>query len=503
MSEDQPAVLSVRSVGKSFGPVEVLHDISLDLRAGEVHALVGENGAGKSTLMKIMSGYYPPSTGALLLDGRPITLASGHDGERHGIVLLHQELNLAEDLTVEESVFLGREWRRGWLLDKPRMRAHVAGLLAGVHCEVSPVSPVRALSVSQRQMVEIAKATDHDARVLILDEPTSALTRAETEILFALLRQLKAEGAAVAFICHKLDEVKEIADRVTVLRDGRAVATRPAAELTQDDIAALMVGRVLHRIYPDKHLAPADAPVVLEVAGVVVPGRVQGAGFTLRRGEILGVAGLVGAGRTELMEAIAGLRPRPAGTVRVGGSTLPPERPRAAAAAGLAYLTEDRRGRGLLLGMPPRPNLTLSTLGRFLRGPFIRVAAEEAALDRAVDVFALRIDDRTLPVSSLSGGNQQKLLFAKVLRAEPKVLLVDEPTRGVDIGTKQHIYRFIADLAATGIGVVMVSSEMPELIGVSHRIVVMRGGRITGELSGEAMTEARIVRYAMGLEGAA
>jgi ribose transport system ATP-binding protein len=497
------AVLAVRDVSKSFGPVEVLHSVTLDLLPGEVHALVGENGAGKSTLMKIMCGMHQPSAGALLLDGTPIHLASSVDGERHGIVLLHQELNLAEDLTVEENIFLGRELKRGWLLDKARMRAHAAKLLAGVHADVSPTAVIRALPVSLRQMVEIAKATDHDARVLILDEPTSALTEAETAILFDLLRKLKARGVAIVFISHKLGEVKEIADRITVLRDGALITTRLAAGLSEDDIAQLMVGRPLANLYPEKYPPRADAEVMLEVAGVTALPRVVSAGFTLRRGEILGFGGLIGAGRTELMEAVVGLRPRAAGTVRMRGRVLPAGRPRAAAASGIAYLTEDRRGKGLLLQLAPRPNLTLATLGQFLHGPFIRTAAEDAALDRATATFELKISDRANPVFSLSGGNQQKLLFAKVLQADPQVVIVDEPTRGVDVGTKQHIYRFIADLAAAGKGVIVVSSEMPELIGVSHRVVVMRAGRVAGVLEGDAIGEEEIVRHATGLKGAA
>ncbi len=401
---------------KSFGPVEVLHGVTLDLLPGEIHALVGENGAGKSTLMKVMCGVHPPSSGALLLDGEGLMLASSIDGERRGLVLLHQELNLAEDLTVEENIFLGREWKRGWLLDKPRMRAHTAKLLADVHCDVSPAATVRSLSVSQRQMVEIAKATDHEARVLVLDEPTSALTEAETAILFGLLRALRARGVAIVFISHKLGEVKAIADRVTVLRDGHLVATRPAADLSEDDIAQLMVGRPLANSYPDKRPPAPDAETLLEVAGLAAPPWVASAGFALRRGEILGFAGLIGAGRTELMEAVVGLRPRASGAVRMAGRALPAGSPRAAAAAGLAYLTEDRRGKGLLLRLAPRPNLTLATLGGFLRGLFISTAAKDMALDRAVETFDIPIGDRANPVLSLSGGNQQKLLFAKACR---------------------------------------------------------------------------------------
>ncbi len=502
-TEGAGLVLSVSTVSKSFGPVEVLHDVSLELRAGEVHALVGENGAGKSTLMKIMSGYYPPSSGTLAIDGKPITLSSGVDGERHGIVLLHQELNLAEDLTIEESLFLGREWRRGPFLDKRRMQAHAAELLAALNCALPPTTPIRGLSVSQKQMVEIAKATDRSARVLILDEPTSALTQAETAILFGLIRQLVAQGVAVVFISHKLDEVTAIADRVTVLRDGHLIATRSARGLEQDEIAQLMVGRELHDLYPAKRMPASDAATVLAVEAVTVPGRVFAATFTLRAGEILGFAGLVGAGRTELMEAIAGLRPRTGGAVTAAGRRLRPESPRASTNAGLAYLTEDRKGKGLVLRMAPRPNLTLATLDRFRRGPFIDIQAEDSALDRAIATYDLHITGRELPITTLSGGNQQKLLFAKVLEAQPTIVIVDEPTRGVDIGTKQHIYGFIAELAAAGKGVIVVSSEMQELIGICHRIAIMRAGRIVGTLAGSEIAEAEIVRYATGLKGAA
>jgi ribose transport system ATP-binding protein len=495
--------LSVRAVSKSFGPVEVLRGITLDLRPGEIHALVGENGAGKSTLMRIMAGFVPPSSGQLLMDGTQLVLSGGADGERHGIVLLHQELNLVEDITVEESIFLGREWRRGWMLDKRRMRDHTARLLTALRCEIVPNAPIRSLTVSQRQMVEIAKATDHRARVLILDEPTSALTSAETSILFELLKRLKEDDVSIVFISHKLDEVLATADLVTVLRDGNLIATRPAAELDHDAIAQLMVGRSLARLYPEKRVAGPDAHCVMQVQNIVVPGHVAGASFELRSGEILGFAGLVGAGRTELMEAVVGLRARTAGRVTIGGKDLVVSSIKAAAAAGIAYLTEDRRGKGLLLRMPARPNLTLATLSRFTRGSFIRVSDEEAALDRAIAAYELRIPDRQMPVISLSGGNQQKLLFAKTLQAEPGIVIIDEPTRGVDIGTKQQIYAVIAGLARAGKGVIVVSSELPELIGLCHRIVVMWQGSITGVLEGAEIREDQIMRYATGLKRAA
>ncbi|MCE6952301.1 sugar ABC transporter ATP-binding protein [Cereibacter sphaeroides] len=489
-------VLAIRGVSRLFGPVQVLFDVDFDLRPGEVHALIGENGAGKSTTMKILAGYLEPSAGEVLLDGAPVHFPSSRAAEAAGIVMIHQEFNLAAQLTVEENIFLGREVKRGPFLDHRAMQDESRRLLERLHCSIDPRQRVSALSVPNRQMVEIAKALGLNARVLIMDEPTAVLTHRETDTLLEQVDRLRAAGTAILYTSHKLDEVARIADRVTVLRDGRRVLTAPAEELSQDRMAEAMVGRTLSGLYPAK-VAPS-AEIVLEVKSLSVPGFVRDASFTLRRGEVLGFAGLVGSGRTELMEGIVGLRDA-TGEVRVKGRTLPHRSVTAAREAGLVYLTEDRKEKGLLLGKPLAENLTLLALGRFTRG-LIDKAAEERALDHAITEFDIRVGDRRISAGSLSGGNQQKLLLAKTMLAEPDIVIIDEPTRGIDVGTKQQIYGFIANLAASGKSVIVVSSELPEVIGLASRVVVMSAGRIAGEVEGEALTEETIVRLAMGLD---
>ena len=497
---ESPTVLAARSVSKRFGPVQVLFGIDIQLRAGEVHALVGENGAGKSTLMKILCGYEAPSEGAVLLDRAAISFAGSADAEARGVAMIHQEFNLAEQLTAEANIFLGREEHRGLFLDRRRMRQEARALLAELETDVDPTDRVAGLSVADKQMVEIAKALKREARVLVMDEPTAVLTARESDVLFKQIARLKAEGVAVLYTSHKLEEVKAIADVVTVLRDGRHVITAPVAALSVDDMARHMVGRDVTDLFPPKAVG-TSADIVLQVEHLSVPGRVADATFSLHRGEILGFAGLVGAGRTELMEGLVGLR-HAHGTVRVAGKPVRIRSLEDATHLGIAYLTEDRKGRGLLLDKKMRPNLTLLNLDRFSH-LFIDEAAEERALDKAIGEFDIRAPDRQVTVGHLSGGNQQKLLLAKTMLVEPEIIIIDEPTRGIDIGTKQQIYGFIERLAAAGKSIIIVSSEMAEVIGLSHRVVVMRAGRIVGELQGEAITEEAIVLRQMGLKGAA
>lgn len=491
-------LLQGRKLSKRYGAVQVLFDLSIELRAGEVHALIGENGAGKSTLMKILSGYQLPNGGEIMLGDQPLVFPSSEAAENAGVVLIHQEFNLAEQLSVEANIFLGREMRRGMLLDVRAMRVRARALLAALETTIDPGARVQDLTVPDKQMVEIAKALVRDARVLILDEPTAVLTPKESRVLFRQIARLKAQGVAILYTSHKLDEVSEISDTITVLRDGRHVITAAAATLTESDMARHMVGRDLSKLFPPKVPAPG-ADLVLEVEALSVPGYVTGASFHLRRGEILGFAGLVGSGRTELMEGLMGLRPA-AGRVRVMGKPVHIRSPSDAARLRLAYLTEDRKGRGLLLRNMMRPNLTLLALNRFA-GILIDEAAEDRALDVAIREFDIRAPSRTVAVGNLSGGNQQKLLLAKTMLIEPEIVIIDEPTRGIDIGTKQQIYGFIQRLAAAGTSVIVISSEMGEVIGLSHRVMVMRLGRITGELQGDAIGEDGIVRYAMGLDG--
>ncbi len=493
-------VLSARGIAKAFGPVRVLHGINLDLRPGSVHAVVGENGAGKSTLMRILAGQMTPSAGTLYVNGQPVSFAGVRQAEARGIVLIHQEFNLAPHLSVAANIFLGREPRRGLFLDEPAMQARSRAVLDELGCALDPAAPVRSLTVAQRQMVEIAKAVSRNVRVLIMDEPTAVLTQTEAAVLAQFIRKLTAQGVAIAYISHKLDEVLGLADEVTVLRDGAMVATRPVAELTPHAVARLMVGRDVSDLFPVKAPVP-DAPVVLSVRDVVVPGWVRGASFDLRRGEILGFAGLVGAGRTELMEGVVGLRPRAAGSIVRDGQPVRIRHLRDATAAGMAYLTEDRKGRGLLVGQPARPNLTLLALRQYGE-VFTNERRETTALAQAVREFDIRAARLDLPVALFSGGNQQKLLLAKTMQVAPRVLIVDEPTRGIDIGTKQQIYLFLHGLAAAGVSIILVSSELPEVIGLSHRVCVMRDGRIAGVLADDAITEAAVLDLAAGVNNA-
>jgi ribose transport system ATP-binding protein len=487
-------ILALSGVRKSFGPVEVLHSADIALYPGRVHALIGENGAGKSTMMKIMAGYQPPSAGQVLLNGAPVTFATLAEAEKQGISLIHQEFNLAEQLTVEENIFLGAELRRGWFLDKAAMRAKSRDLLARLGCDVDPRRVISTLSNSDKQMVEIAKALLRDTNVLIMDEPTAVLTRTETAVLLDQVRALRDQGTAVLFTSHKLDEVVAIADDLTIMRDGTRVWSGPARDMDEHQMAEAMVGREIATLYPPK--SGQIGAVALEVADFTVPGFARDISLTLHRGEVLGIAGLIGSGRTETCEALAGLRPGH-GRLRIHGKDATIRHPWEALAQGLAYLTEDRKTRGLLLDKGLRDNLTLQALHRFSK-LLLDKKAETAALDQAVADFDIR-GSRDVTVGSLSGGNQQKLLFAKTMLSDPDILIIDEPTRGIDIGTKQQMYQFIRDLAAEGRAIIVISSEMQEVIGLADRVLVMRRGRIAGELAGQDATEDAIVRLAMGV----
>lgn len=491
-------VVALQNVSKSFGPVEVLHGVNLALHAGSVHALIGENGAGKSTTMKILAGYQPPTQGDVLLGGQSAQFKSLQDGEAAGIVMIHQEFNLAEQLTVEQNIFLGRELERGLLLDKAEMRRRTQDYLARVACEVSPDALVSDLSNSEKQMVEIAKALSRDARVLIMDEPTAVLTNRETEVLFKQVAALRAAGTAILFTSHKLDEVAAISDYVTIMRDGDVVHSGATSEISEDGMATAMVGRDVSDLYPAKPGVAADAPVVLQVENLSVSGFARDVSFTLRKGEILGIGGLIGSGRTELMEGLAGLRPATSTNVTLFDKPAQFKRPGAAQQAGLCYLTEDRKLRGLLLERGMRENLTLQNLHKF-GGFLIDRRAEEVALTDAIAEFDIRAGTRDVQVGNMSGGNQQKLLLAKVMLSEPRVLIVDEPTRGIDIGTKQQIYAFLRGLADAGHAIIVITSEMPELIGLADRVIVMRLGAVSGTLGPTELTEDAIVRLSMGL----
>ncbi len=498
-ADTAPVVLSARRICKSFSGVQVLFSVNFDLRAGEIHALMGENGAGKSTLVKVMSGFEQPSSGEILLDGQPVVLPANGAAEALGIVLIHQEFNLAEHLTVTESLFLGREVTRFGVLDRKYMRAETRKALDLLGSHVDENAIIGTLSIADKQMVEIAKATSRDARVVIMDEPTAVLSREETNFLFRQVRKLRDKGTSFIFVSHKLDEVMEITDRVTVLRDGQWVKTAPTAMLDGESIAQLMVGRELSSLYPTKVEPNVDEEIVLRVEGVST-GYVQDASFEVRKGEIIGFSGMIGSGRTELMEAVAGLRNRAAGEVHIRGESIPSGDVHAANRAGLAYMTKDRKSKGLLLRSGMMTNLTLQSLGQHSRHGYLSPSSEAQALAKARRRFDIRVRDTNIVAGRMSGGNQQKLLLAKVMETEPEIIIIDEPTRGIDVGTKQQIYHFISALARDGRSIIVVSSEMPEVIGLCTRVAVMREGRIVGLLEGDEISEQEIMRYAAGLK---
>ncbi|TCM53730.1 monosaccharide ABC transporter ATP-binding protein (CUT2 family) [Rhizobium sp. PP-F2F-G48] len=492
-------VLQTNGLSKTFGIVEVLKGIDLTIEAGKVHAIIGENGAGKSTLMKLIAGNLPPTRGEILIDGQPVTLSGPVDAEGRGIVLVHQEILLAPDLTVAQNIYLGREVVRGLTLDDKTMNEGARAAVRALGADIDPKTIVSRLSIAQRQLVQIARVLLVPHRVVIFDEPTASLTPHETAALLQVIRHIRARGIAVLYISHRLPEVKDIADTVTVLRDGRTVATHAASTLQPADMARLMVGRDVAKLYPDR-VSVASRETVLEVSGLSVPGYATNAAFRLGKGEILGFAGLVGAGRTELMEGMVGLRPAH-GTVMLHGRPAQFRDVHASLKAGIVYLSEDRKGKGLLLAKDLRVNLTLASLGRFVRGLQVDRRKEETALDTAIRDFDIRTGRKDLLAGQLSGGNQQKLLIAKMMLLDPQIVIIDEPTRGIDIGTKEQIYAFIARLAEEGRSIIVVSSEMPELIGICDRIVVMRSGHIVGEVAGERMTEDDIVVLATGVSG--
>ncbi|MGP4691345.1 sugar ABC transporter ATP-binding protein [Agrobacterium cavarae] len=497
--ENGNAVLCARRVSKSFNGVQVLFSVNFELKAGEIHALMGENGAGKSTLVKVLSGFEQPSSGEILLDGEPVKLPPNGAAEALGIVIIHQEFNLADHLTVVESIFLGREVTRFGVLDRKFMRAETRRILDLLNCHVDEDAMISSLSIAEKQMVEIAKAISREARIVFMDEPTAVLSREETNYLFKQVRKLRDQGTSFVFVSHKLDEVMELTDRVTVLRDGHWVKTAPTSMLDGEAIAQLMVGRELSSLYPAKREPDVDEQIVLNVKGLST-GYVKDASFELRKGEILGFSGLIGSGRTELMEAIVGIKASQAGEVEANGVTLPSHDLHASIDAGLAYMTKDRKSKGLLLGSGMGLNLTLQSLDRHGHFGYLSSGSEAKALEKARRRFDIRVRDGNVMVGRMSGGNQQKLLLAKVMETEPKIIIIDEPTRGIDVGTKQQIYHFISALARDGHSIIVVSSEMQEVIGLCTRVAVMREGRIVGMLEGDEINEHEIMRYAAGLK---
>jgi ribose transport system ATP-binding protein len=502
-------LLQANGIRKAFPGVQALDGVSLSVSAGEVLALLGENGAGKSTLMKILAGVYTPDAGELLLDGQPIHFRGVADALTHGIVLIHQELNLADNLSVAANLFLGNEDLRGgalgWL-DNRRMKERARGLLQRVGLEVSPSQRVGDLPLGQRQMIEIARALSQKARVLIMDEPTSSLTQRETERLFEVIADLKRSGVAVVYISHRLMEVQQIADRVVVLRDGRNSGALAREEITHRRMVELMVGRDLKLFFRRSHAADAakpvsEAPVRLELREVCYLGGPQTpVSFAVRGGEIVGMAGLVGAGRTELSEALFGLRRLTRGEVRLDGQVVSIRSPRDAVVSGLLLAPEDRRQFGLVLEESVQRNLGLPNLDQNSRYGMVSTRSETEMARRLCDRLRVKTPRLSQPVGLLSGGNQQKVVLGKWLARQPRVLILDEPTRGVDVGAKSEIYALMDELAAAGIAIVMISSDLEEVLGMSDRVLVLHEGRLAGELPRAALSEQAIMHLATGGE---
>ncbi len=492
-------ILRAERINKDFGGVPVLRDVDLEVRRGEILGIIGENGAGKSTLMKIMSGIHQPSSGRVLVNGEHARITSPIEARRLGISLVPQEFNLIRDLPVYSNVFLGSELRRrSGFLDMEAMKARTRELLARLDVTIDPEARIESMSAAEKQMVEICKALAFEARVLIMDEPTTMLTKHEIEILFRLVRSLRAGGMTVIYISHKLKEVKALCDRVVVLRDGAIVHDGPAEALTVVEMAQKMVGRELGSIFPPK-AEPGEA-VVFEARGVTVPGCFEDVSFSLREGEILGLAGLVGAGRTEVAETVLGIRRKTAGEFLKDGKALRIDEPADAVAAGISYLSEDRQGSGVVTGFTVTQNVTLVSLGRYCRS-FLRLIDKRRERERVqgyVDSFRIKTESLSKRLENLSGGNQQKVSLAKSIDTEPDILIVDEPTRGVDVSAKHEIYVFIRELAGRGISCILISSELEEIIGMCDRVVVMREGRVAGILEGEGIGEEEIMFHATG-----
>ncbi len=492
-------LLSTVGIGKEFSSVPVLANVTIEILSGEILGIIGENGAGKSTLMKILSGVYTPSSGSLFFEGKPVVINEPLDAKRLGISLIPQEFNLIKELTVYDNVFLGSELRaRGGLLDTRAMKRRTTELLAELGVEIPPEEKIENLSTAQKQMVEICKAVSLEAKLLIMDEPTTVLTPYEIDILFKLMRRLKASGTTIIYISHKLKEVKAICDRVMILRDGELVDTRPIADITITEMAQRMVGRELSQVFPEKN--PPEAEVVIEVRGLTVPGLIEDISFQVRRGEILGLAGLVGAGRTEVAETIMGIRKRTSGEILLHGKPARIANPRDAVRSSINYLSEDRQGTGILTSFSVVQNATLVSLESYCRSilDLIDRRAEREATLGHMKRFSIKARSLETRLEFLSGGNQQKVSLAKTIDPGPSVLIADEPTRGVDVSAKQEIYRLLSALAREGLACILISSEQEEIIGMCNRVIVMKEGRAMGTLEGAGINEEEIMFLATG-----
>jgi ribose transport system ATP-binding protein len=492
-------LLEMRGIGKSFPGVRALSDVSLTLRAGEVLVLVGENGAGKSTLMRILAGALQADEGEIYVDGELVRIDTPQEAQRLGIGMIYQEFTLVPQLTVPANIGLGAEPTRGGLIDSRAIRTRAKRVLDDIGIELPFDVPVSRLSVGQQQLVEIAKALATSARIIVMDEPTAALADREIERLFTIVARLRAAGTGIIYISHRMEELSRIADRVSVMRDGKVVTTRDARDFPFGEIIHAMVGRQLDARFPDLSEPPPDARIRLDVRGLGRHGAIREVSFSVRAGEIVGFAGLIGAGRTEIVRAISGADVPDRGEIRVDGKALRPGRIGEAIAGGIAFITEDRKAQGLVLQMTVRENVTLAHLREFVdRDLLVDLARERAATLRMVDELQIKTPGTEELVRNLSGGTQQKVVLAKWLLGNAGVFLLDEPTRGIDVGAKAEIYKLMVELTARGAAIVMVSSDLPEVLGMAHRILVVRGGRIAAEFTRADATPDRVIAVATG-----
>lgn len=489
-------VLQLSNIVKEFSGVRVLHDISLDVLPGEVLGILGENGAGKSTLLKIISGIYTKTSGSVSVNGEEVNFNTPKDAKDLGIAMIPQEFNLINSLNVFENIFLGSEIKSGYFLNKKVMRKKTHELLTELKTNLDPNTLIESLTVAQKQMVEIAKALVSNANILIMDEPTTVLTEHEVRILFELVERLKARGVTILFISHKLKEVKQLCDRLAILRDGHLISLDDVTNLNEKDMARKMVGRELNQIYPQK-VSPEEA-TVLKVSDLSIAGELKNINFELKKGEVLGFAGLVGSGRTETAEALMGLRHKDSGQLEINGRPVEINSPVEAVNLKLAYISEDRQGKGLILNFNIPQNITLISLKDYVKG-LINKSLERKKSKEYVSLFDIKAASLDTKLINLSGGNQQKVYLSKWMDIHPEILIFDEPTRGIDVNTKKDIYHFIRKLIDDGLSVIFISSELEEIIGLSNRVIVMRSGEIMGELTGDDINEEEIMFHAAGL----
>ncbi len=489
-------ILTMKGIDKSFPGVHALDHVDLEIRKGEVHALMGENGAGKSTLMKVLTGIYSKDEGTITYEGKEVTFSNPREAQAAGVVIVHQELNMMGHLTVAQNIFIGREIMSGGIIDDKKMNEEARKLFDKLNIDIDPTETMSRLTVGKQQMCEIAKAISHDAKVIIFDEPSAALTEAEIEELFKIIRDLREKQLGIVYISHRMDEIKVITDRVTVMRDGGYVGTLITKDCTKDDIINMMVGRVIYEDPKTESTVPKDAPVVLRVEHLNAGKMVKDVSFELHKGEILGFSGLMGAGRTETARALFGADPKESGDVYVNGEKVEIKTPQDAVRCGIGYLSEDRKRFGIVVDKTVAENSTMASLERFMKGIFINKKKEDQVSQEYVEALKTKTPGVDQLVVNLSGGNQQKVVIAKWLVRNCDILIFDEPTRGIDVGAKSEIYHLMNQLVAEGKSIIMISSEMTEILRMSDRIIVMCEGRKTGELGIEEATQERIMHAA-------